>query len=76
MRELNPSELSQIAGRAGRYLNNGTFGCLTEGADYQTGLVPEMVFAIENHQFAPLTVIQWRNAFIDFSRPTNNGITI
>ena len=68
MRELNPSELSQIAGRAGRYLNNGTFGCLTEGADYQTGLVPEMVFAIENHQFAPLTVIQWRNAFIDFSR--------
>ena len=32
MRELNPSELSQIAGRAGRYLNNGTFGCLTEGA--------------------------------------------
>ena len=68
MRELNPSELSQIAGRAGRYLNNGTFGCLTEGADYQTGLVPEMVFAIENHQFAPLTVVQWRNAFIDFSR--------
>jgi len=68
MRELNPSELSQIAGRAGRYLNNGTFGCLTEGADYQTGLVPEMVFAVENHQFSPLTVIQWRNAFIDFSR--------
>ena len=68
MRELKPAELSQIAGRAGRYMNNGTFGCLTEGADYQTGLNPEMVFAVENHQFAPITVLQWRNAFIDFSR--------
>lgn len=68
MRELNPAELSQIAGRAGRYMNNGTFGCLTEGADYQTGLDPEMVFAVENHQFAPLTVLQWRNTFVDFSR--------
>ncbi len=68
MRDLVPAELSQIAGRAGRYMNNGTFGCLTEGADYQTGLDPEMVYAVENHQFAPLTVLQWRNAFIDFSR--------
>ncbi|MDG1997478.1 MAG: helicase-related protein [Emcibacteraceae bacterium] len=68
MRDLMPSELAQIAGRAGRYMNNGTFGCLTEGADYQSGLTPEMVYAVENHQFAPLTVLQWRNAFIDFSR--------
>lgn len=68
MRELFPPELAQIAGRAGRYLNNGTFGCLTEGADYQKGLSVEMVYAIENHQFAPITVLQWRNAFIDFSR--------
>ena len=69
LRDLSPAELGQIAGRAGRYMNNGTFGCLTEGADYQTGLAPEMVFAIENHEFAPLTVLQWRNAFIDYSRP-------
>lgn len=68
MRDLMPSELAQIAGRAGRYMNNGTFGCLTEGADYQSGLSPEMVYAVENHQFAPLTVLQWRNAYIDFSR--------
>lgn len=68
MRELMPPELAQIAGRAGRYMNNGTFGCLTEGADYQSGLSPEMVYAVENHQFAPLTVLQWRNAYIDFSR--------
>jgi ATP-dependent RNA helicase SUPV3L1/SUV3 len=68
MRDLMPPELAQIAGRAGRYMNNGTFGCLTEGADYQSGLSPEMVYAVENHQFAPLTVLQWRNAYIDFSR--------
>ncbi|HPF46588.1 MAG: hypothetical protein KDF58_12870 [Alphaproteobacteria bacterium] len=69
MRDLTPAELGQIAGRAGRYMNNGTFGCLTEGADYQTGLDPEVVFAIENHKFAPQTVFQWRNSFIDFTRP-------
>lgn len=69
MRDLSPPELSQIAGRAGRYMNNGTFGCLTEGVDHSTGLSPEMVYAIENHQFAPLTVLQWRNNFIDFNSP-------
>lgn len=68
LRELLPSEIAQIAGRAGRYLNNGTFGCLTEGADYETGFDPEMVYAVENHQFAPLTVLQWRNTFLDFTR--------
>ncbi len=68
MRDLNAAELSQIAGRAGRYMNNGTFGCLTEGADYQHGLDPELIYAVENHQFAPLTVLQWRNVFLDFTR--------
>ena len=68
MRDLAPSEIAQIAGRAGRYMNNGTFGCLTEGADYQTGLDPQIVYAVENHQFAPLAVLQWRNSFIDYSR--------
>lgn len=68
MRDLTSPELAQIAGRAGRYMNNGTFGCMTEGADYQKGLSVEMVYAVENHQFAPLTVLQWRNTFIDFSR--------
>ena len=68
MRELTAAELSQIAGRAGRYMNNGTFGCLTEGADYQNGLDPELIYAVENHQFAPLTVLQWRNVFLDFTR--------
>ncbi|MCC3861595.1 helicase-related protein [Pseudemcibacter aquimaris] len=69
MRDLTPPEVAQIAGRAGRYMNNGTFGCMTEGADYQRGFDPEMVYAVENHQFAPLTVLQWRNAYIDFTRP-------
>ena len=57
MRDRSPPELSQIAGRAGRYVNNGTFGCLTEGTDYKAGLSPEMIYSVENHQFAPLTVL-------------------
>ncbi len=68
MRELTSAEIAQIAGRAGRYMNNGTFGCMSEGADYQTGLSPQMVYSIENHQFAPQTILQWRNVFLDFSR--------
>jgi ATP-dependent RNA helicase SUPV3L1/SUV3 len=71
MRELYPSELAQIAGRAGRHMNHGTFGCLTEGADYQTGLAPDQIQAIENHKFAPLSVFQWRNSLLDFSRSSN-----
>ncbi|MCK5425059.1 MAG: hypothetical protein KAI89_06785, partial [Emcibacter sp.] len=70
MRSLTPSEIAQIAGRAGRYMNNGTFGCLVDGADMQTGLSDEMIYAVENHEFAPLTVLQWRNSSLDYSHPT------
>ncbi|PCI34381.1 MAG: disulfide oxidoreductase [Alphaproteobacteria bacterium] len=70
MRSLTASELAQIAGRAGRYMNNGTFGCLQDGADDQAGLSDEMISAVENHDFAPLTVLQWRNSALDFSHPT------
>ncbi len=70
MRNLTPSEVAQIAGRAGRYMNNGTFGCLVDGADMQVGLSDEMVYAVENHEFAPLTVLQWRNTSLDYSHPT------
>ncbi len=69
MRTLTPAELGQIAGRAGRHMNNGTFGILSEGADYERGLPEEVVRAIEDHDFAPETVLQWRNAYLDFSHP-------
>ncbi|WP_321394985.1 helicase-related protein [Emcibacter sp.] len=69
MRDLTPAELGQIAGRAGRHMNNGTFGVLTEGADYERGLSDDMVHAIENHDFAPDIVLQWRNSLLDFAGP-------
>ena len=62
-RNLSPSELGQIAGRAGRYLNDGTFGYLKTAGN----LDPFVVQAIENHKFDNVNKIYWRNSNIDFS---------
>lgn len=61
-RPLRANELAQIAGRAGRHMNDGTFG-VTGDAEPLEG---ELVEAIENHRFDPVRVIQWRNANLDF----------
>ncbi|MEQ9040114.1 MAG: helicase-related protein [Silicimonas sp.] len=62
MRDLQPNELAQIAGRAGRYMRPGTFGV--------TGEAPPMddpvVDAITAHSFTPLKKLQWRNARLEF----------
>ena len=61
-RRLHPAELAQIAGRAGRYMSDGTFGATGElGA-----LDPELVDAIEEHRFDSLKVLYWRNSDLDF----------
>ncbi len=61
-RRLNPSEMAQIAGRAGRATRDGTFGttgrCLP--FDY------ELVERLESHNFEPVRVMQWRNAKLNF----------
>ncbi len=62
-RLLSPAEIGQIAGRAGRYMNNGTFG-LTASANAFDG---EMVEMVESHRFNPIERLQWRNARLDFS---------
>jgi ATP-dependent RNA helicase SUPV3L1/SUV3 len=62
MRPLQPNELAQIAGRAGRYMNDGTFGVTGEAGP----LDDEVVEAIEGHQFVPVRKLQWRNAALDF----------
>ena len=64
-RELAVSELAQIAGRAGRHLNDGTFGTTGGLGAFE----PEIVEAIENHSFKPLTALQWRSAALDFGSP-------
>ncbi|MBO6605012.1 MAG: disulfide oxidoreductase, partial [Roseicyclus sp.] len=62
MRELMPNELAQIAGRAGRYTEPGTFGVTGEA-----GAISEpFVEAISNHRFAPVRKLQWRNSRLEF----------
>src|SRR6202451_3726193 len=62
-RKLSPSELAQIAGRAGRAQRDGTFGT--------TGRCPqsenERVRALESHLWEPVKMVQWRNTDLDFS---------
>jgi ATP-dependent RNA helicase SUPV3L1/SUV3 len=61
-RRLTPAELAQIAGRAGRHMNDGSFGTTAElGA-----LPPETVEAIENHRFDAIAALMWRNSDLDF----------
>lgn len=64
-RRLTPAEMAQIAGRAGRHQRDGTFGTLA-GAGKGFGETPEFteeeIYAIEEHRFAPLTHLYWREA--------------
>ncbi|MEM8872069.1 MAG: helicase-related protein, partial [Pseudomonadota bacterium] len=64
-RYLAPNELSQIAGRAGRYTTDGTFGVSGDVAPFED----EVVQAIENHRFTPLKKLQWRNSRLEFGTP-------
>src|SRR6202166_937578 len=62
-RKLNPSELAQIAGRAGRAMRDGTFGTTGRCPPFET----ELVQALESHTFEPVKLVQWRNTDLDFS---------
>ncbi|MEM9311142.1 MAG: helicase-related protein [Pseudomonadota bacterium] len=64
-RRLTPSEMAQIAGRAGRHQRDGSFGTLTGGGTRSGAPLEfseEEIFAIEEHKFAPLTKLYWREA--------------
>ncbi len=61
-RWLHAQEIGQIAGRAGRYRKDGTFGVTGESADMD----PDMIAAVEGHVFPPVTAAEWRNARLDF----------
>jgi ATP-dependent RNA helicase SUPV3L1/SUV3 len=64
-RRLNLIEMSQIAGRAGRYKNDGGFG--TTG-DCET-LNSDEIEKIENHQLPDTKTIYWRNSKLNFKNP-------
>jgi ATP-dependent RNA helicase SUPV3L1/SUV3 len=62
MRPLFPHEMAQIAGRAGRHTENGTFGVTGEARPFDQDLVE----AIETHRFAPVKKLHWRSDSLDF----------
>ena len=61
-RNLTAGELGQIAGRAGRHMNDGTFG-VTGGAE---PLDSDLIERLESHNFESIRVLQWRNRKLDF----------
>ncbi|QPC98682.1 helicase-related protein [Qipengyuania soli] len=59
-RRLLPAEMAQIAGRAGRHQRDGTFGTLAGQRGPAPEFTEEEIYAIEEHRFAPLTHLFWR----------------
>ncbi|MGE7152665.1 helicase-related protein [Methylorubrum rhodesianum] len=62
-RKLTPAEMGQIAGRAGRHTSDGTFGSTGRCPPFE----PEMIEALETHDFEPVRMLQWRNPDLDFA---------
>ena len=62
LRKLNLSEISQIAGRAGRYRNDGSFGITGDCKE----LSAEEIELIESHKLEPIQYIFWRNSNLNF----------
>ena len=67
LRRLNLSELGQISGRAGRYLNDGSFGITGDCGEINS----EEVDLLENHRFEEINTIFWRNTNLNFTNKLN-----
>ena len=65
LRQLNLSEIGQIAGRAGRYLNDGSFGITGDCKEINA----EDVDLLENHKFEEIRTLFWRNSNLNFNNP-------
>jgi ATP-dependent RNA helicase SUPV3L1/SUV3 len=63
-RALSEPELTQIAGRAGRYLRDGSFGTLIPSE-----LPLEVAARIEQHAFEPVRRVRYRSSALDFTSP-------
>ena len=61
-RRLNLSEISQIAGRAGRHTNDGSFGITGQCEN----LLANEIEKIEKHELSRINVIYWRNSELNF----------
>lgn len=62
VRPLTVPELAQIAGRAGRYKRDGTFGTLDTAGE----LPADWILALEQHRFEPIQTAYWRNTDLDY----------
>jgi ATP-dependent RNA helicase SUPV3L1/SUV3 len=62
VRPLKPQEIGQIAGRAGRHMNDGTFGVTAEAEP----LDEDLVARVESHRYDPVRVLQYRNSALSF----------
>ena len=67
-RRLNLIEMSQIAGRAGRYKNDGGFGTTGDCENLNSDEIEN----IEKHQLPETKMIYWRNSRLNFDSP--NGL--
>ena len=65
LRKLNVSEIGQIAGRAGRYLNDGSFRVTGDCKE----ITAEDVELLENHNFEEIRTLFWRNPILNFNNP-------
>ena len=64
-RRLNLIEMSQIAGRAGRFKNDGGFGTTGECETLNSDEIEK----IEKHQLPDTRTIYWRNSKLNFKSP-------
>lgn len=62
-RDLTASEVAQIAGRAGRHMNDGTFGVTSD----LRGMPQDIITSVEDHTFPPLRSLFWRNSELRFT---------
>ncbi len=62
IRRLRTTEISQIAGRAGRYKIDGSFG-VTGGCE---NLQPDEIEKIESHKLDDIKFLFWRNSNLNF----------
>ena len=63
LRRLNLAEIGQIAGRAGRYINDGNFGITGDCKEINS----DDVDLLENHKFEEIRSLFWRNSNLNFN---------
>ncbi len=64
-RRLTAAQIGQIAGRAGRHMNDGTFGTTNDQGEIDA----EVVEQVEQHRFPAQETFYWRSRALDFASP-------